>query len=127
GAAHLDDDLAPVLQQGRVHLGDRGARKRLSVDAGEGIGAKLLVDRLPNLLKCNGGSGIYQLRELVDVNIRKEIRPRGQQLAELDVRRPELFQSLAKFLRRFARRRPVADDADLAEDANQLAPPRDSR
>src|SRR5205085_12422905 len=72
--------------------------------------AQLLVDPLPDLLERHWGSVVYELRELVDVDVGKEIRPRRQQLAELDVRRPELFESLAELLRRFAGRGPVADD-----------------
>src|SRR6266480_7441828 len=74
GTTHLDDDLAPILQQSRVHLGDRRAGERLGVDACEGVLAELLVDSLPNLLKCNGRCSVNELRELVNVNVRKEIR-----------------------------------------------------
>ena len=127
GATHLDDNLAPILQQRRVHLGDRRAGERLGVDACEGVLAELLVDSLPNLLERHRRGRVDELRELVDVDVRKEIWPRGQQLAELDVSRPQLLETLAKLLRSVACRRPAAGNADLVQDARQLAPPRDTR
>src|SRR2546423_931014 len=64
GPAHLDDDLAPALEQSRVDLSDRGAREGLLVDAREGIRTELLVDRLANFLKRDGRCGVDELREL---------------------------------------------------------------
>ena len=113
-APHLDDDFEPVAQQRRMHLSDRSARERLSVDSGEHIAAELVIDRAAKLLEWHRRRVVDELRELVDVLVGKQVRPRGQQLAELEVRGPELLEALAELLRGFTGRRAVADDADLA-------------
>jgi hypothetical protein len=60
---------------------------------------------------------VDELRELLDVHVRQEIRARREQLAELDVRRAELLQRAPELDRALACRGTFADDADLREDA----------
>jgi hypothetical protein len=73
-----------------------------------------------------GGASSTSFVELVDVDVREQIRPRREQLAELHVGGAQLLQRLAELLRPLPGRRPFAHDADLAQDAGQLAAPRDA-
>jgi hypothetical protein len=57
--------------------------------------------------------------ELVDVDVRQEIRPRREELPELDEGRAELLEAEAKRPRALARRFPPAGHADLGKDSPQ--------
>src|SRR5205085_3779714 len=65
--------------------------------------------------------------QLLDVDVGQKVGPRRQELAELDVRRAEALEGEAEVARALARRRALADDADLAQHAEQAAPPGDPR
>jgi hypothetical protein len=66
-----------------VDLRNRRTRQRLLVDPRERVRAELLVDRAPDLLERHRRGVVDELRELVDVDVRKQVRPRREQLAEL--------------------------------------------
>ena len=126
GAAHLDDHVAAVRKQCRVDLSDRRRRERLGVDAHEDVWRQFLRDHLADLLERDRRDLVDELAELLDVNVRQEIRPRRQELPELDVGRPELFERPAELARAVARRGPVAPHAELAQHAQQAATARDT-
>ena len=123
--AHLDDDLAPALQQRGVDLADRRARKRLLVDRREMLETDVFRDRLPERRERKRRDVVDELAELVDVDVREQVRPRREQLAELDERRPELLERFAEANGALTCLRLVADDAHLAQHAEQVRTPRD--
>ena len=123
---HLDDDLAARPQQAAVNLGDRGTGERLLVEPREDLEPDLLVDDPARLVERERRHVVDQPLEFLDVDVRKQIRPRGQHLAELDEGRPELFQPFAERLGSLTGRRAVADGADLPEHAQQPAAARDT-
>lgn len=122
GSPYLDDDLTPVLEQTGMDLCDRGARERLGLDAGEHLSAELLVDPRRDLLERHRRRVVDELDQLLDVDVRKQVGPRRQQLSELHVGRPQLLESAAELDRGFVGRGPLAADAHLSQDARQLAP-----
>ncbi len=61
------------------------------------------------------------MAELLDVDVGQEIGPRREELAELDERRAELLEALAKRPRSLTRRVAPAGHADLGEDPPQSA------
>ena len=102
-----------------MDLRDRRRRERLRVDHGEVLEADVALDHRPDALERHGRDVVDELAELVDVDVGEQVGPRREQLAQLDVRRAELLERLPELDRSLARRRPVADDADLSEDAQQ--------
>jgi hypothetical protein len=110
-----------------VDLRDRRGRQRCLVDLREWIVGEIFGDDAPDLLERNGRDLVDELPELLDVDVRQEVGPGRQELAELDERRTELLESLSELARAFLRRRAAADDSELAEDAQQAAAPRDTR
>jgi hypothetical protein len=119
-APDLDDDLAAVLQQGRVDLRDRACRERLAIDACEDVAGECILDDPLDLLERQRRNLVDEPAELLDVHVRQQVRTRGEQLAELDERRAELLEGGAKGLCPILRRLAAADHADLAQDAQQL-------
>ena len=109
-----------------MRLGDGGGRERLGVDADECLGANVLVDHRLDRGERLRRHLVDEPAQLLDVDVGEEVGPGGEQLAELDVRRAELFQRLAKTARAFARRIPAAGDAELREHAPAAAAPRDA-
>lgn len=124
--ADLDDDLAPVLQQRGLDLGDRRGRERLAVDAREDLGAKRALDHRLDLLERQGRHLVDELPELLHVDVRQQIRARGEQLSELDEGGPELLECEAELAGPLGRRLTCAPDANLAQHAQQPAPTRDA-
>ena len=127
GAPHLDDDLAAALQEGGVDLRDRCRRERRLVDPGEVLEPDLAVDHLAQRREGQRRHVVDELRQLVDVDVGQQVGSGREQLAELHERRPELFEALAEANGALARRRLVADDADLAEDLQQMRAARHAR
>ena len=127
GPAHLDDDAATRLQQGRMDLGDRRGGERLGVDLGERLEPEVLRDHGLDQRVGHRLDLVDELAELLDVDVRKQVGARGEQLPELDVRGAELLERAAKLDRALAGGRLVADDADLGEHAQEARPPRDAR
>ena len=94
---HLHDDLVACRQRRAVHLADRGSRDRRLVE-----GEERLLDREPELLLDHPAHVrerkrrhvVLQPAELGDDVGRHHVRPRREELAELDERRPELVEHL---------------------------------
>jgi hypothetical protein len=123
--AHLDDDGAAALQERGVDLGDRGARQRLLVDRGEVLEPDVLGDRLAQRRKRQRLDVVDERAELLDVDVRQQVGPRGEQLTQLDERGAELLERLAEANRALARRRLVAERTNLAQHAQKVRAPRD--
>ena len=62
GPPHLDDDLAPVVQQRLVHLRDRRGRDRLRVEPREDVEADVRVDHRPDLRERHRRRVVDELR-----------------------------------------------------------------
>jgi hypothetical protein len=70
---------------------------------------------------------VDELRQFFDVDVGQQVGPRGEQLAQLDERRAELLERLPEPNRSFARRQLAADDAHLAQHAQEMRAPSDHR
>ena len=123
--AHLDHHLSAVREQRRVDLRDRGGGQRLRVELDDRVADVFPHDPL-DLREGEGRHLVHQLRELVDVDVREQVRARGEQLAELEEGRAELLEGLAELDRALTRGGPAAGDAQLAQHAHELAPARDA-
>ena len=110
-----------------MDLRDRRGRDRLGVEAREDVPREFLRDHLPDRVERHRRHLVDELPKLVDVRIRQQVGPRREQLAELDVGRPELLECLPKLDRALTGRGPLADDAELAQDAQDARPTRDAR
>ena len=64
--------------------------------------------------------------QLLDVDVRKEIGARREELTELDVGRAELLERMSKLAGAFASRRTVTPDTELAQHTQQTRSPGDS-
>jgi len=127
GSADLDDHAPAVPHQGAVDLSDRGGGQRRLVDLDERIRRQVLRDDAPDVRERNAGHLVDQLPQLVDVDVRKKVRARREQLAELDERRAELLECMAELDRSLPRRGPAPHDAELAQNAQEPALARDAR
>ena len=76
-----------------------------------------------DLLERNRRHLVDELPQLVDVDVWQQVAARRQQLPQLHVRRPEILERLAEPDGAFARRGPVADDADFAQDTQEVRAP----
>src|SRR5207248_10452933 len=124
--AHLHDYVAAAREQRAMRLGDRGGRERLGIDADEGGPAQVLVDHLPDGCERLGRHLVDEPPQLLDVDVRKQVRPGREQLTELDVRRPEVLERGAEAARTVAGRLPASDDSELRKDTPAPAPPRNA-
>jgi hypothetical protein len=82
-----------------VHLAEAGGADRLLVEGGEQLAdprAEFFLDRLLDVVEPDRSDIVLQAIELADERLRKEIGARREDLPELDVRRPELDEPLAK-------------------------------
>jgi hypothetical protein len=104
-----------------VDLRDGGGRDRSRVDAHEDVAEGLADDRL-ELGERHRRHLVDEAPELLDVDVGQEVRPRREELPQLDVRRAQALEGEPEVARALARRRPLADDADLAQHAKQAAP-----
>ena len=99
GPLHLHHHVVARGESGAVHLGDGGAGHRLGIDEGEELlrgPAQSLFDELEDERDRHGSGAVLQLRQLGDEVRRKDVGPRGEDLAELDEGGPQLRQGVAK-------------------------------
>src|SRR4051812_5983129 len=85
-----------------MHLRDGGRGDRLRIDARERARephVEILVEDLLNLGEWKGRDVVLQPRERLTVRLRDDVRPRGEKLRELDVRRPKLLDVLRELAR----------------------------
>src|SRR5207302_7814118 len=80
--------------------------------------ADLVPNHLLDLAEVDRGHLVDEVAQLLDIDVREQVGSRGEQLPELDVSRPELFERFAKRACTFPGRLAVAADADLGEDAS---------
>ncbi len=98
-ALHLHHHRPPVAQLGGVHLPQARAPQRLGVEGGEQLPqppTQLLLDQLLHLGQGDRLHVVLQPRELAHILGRQHVGARGEHLAELHVRRPELHQPLTE-------------------------------
>jgi hypothetical protein len=103
GAADLDHDLGSVVQQRRVRLPDRGGREGVGPERGEGpvdAAAQLALHDLSDHGAGYGRACVLELGQLAAVLGPQQVASRGDDLADLDERRPELLQRQAELARR---------------------------
>ncbi|MOA08739.1 hypothetical protein D3C78_1285300 [compost metagenome] len=84
-----------------MHLGHRGGGQRLALEAAEHLvdgRAELLLDQRHRLLGRERRHLVLQVRQLVGDVRRQQVAAGGQQLAELDEHRAEVFQAAAQAL-----------------------------
>ena len=94
GPLHLDDDVLAGAQPRRVDLGDRRRGERRAVERLEHVleaRPEILLDGSPHVVERLGGHLVAALLELVDQLGREQPFAGRDDLAELDVRRPEVF------------------------------------
>src|SRR3954466_2153223 len=108
-----------------MDLRDRSRGERLGVELDDGVAEVLAHDPL-DLRERERRHLVDELRELLDVDVWEQVGARRKQLAELEERRAELLQRAAELDRALAGRRPRPGDAELAQDAHELAPARDA-
>ena len=95
-ALHLDHDRPSVAQFRGMHLTKAGGADGLGVERSKQLADPRVQLRLDDLF--DGGDGnlvdvVLQLFQLLDVRRRQKIRPRGKDLAELDVGGSQLDES----------------------------------
>jgi hypothetical protein len=91
-ALHFEHDLAPVAQHRTVDLRHRGRRQRRGINEPERRrrrDAKLLGQDPFDVRKRQRVAVVLQARQGLGVGGRHDVRPRGEQLAELDEGWPE--------------------------------------
>ena len=116
GPLHLDHHLLAGRKPGAMHLGDGSGCERLGIDLGEQLAPGLLqplLDEAQDLLEREGRRAVLQGRKLGDEIGRNHVRPRGEDLAELDEGRSQLGERVAKPARarrpKLRRRRTLGD------------------
>jgi hypothetical protein len=95
GPLHLDRDPAPVAQGGAMHLAQRRRRHRDRLELGEGLGEpdpELRADDGLHVHERKGLDLVLEPGQRFHVGEGKDVRPRGEELAELDERRPHLLE-----------------------------------
>src|SRR5205823_5857163 len=115
GTANLDYHLAAALQEAAMRLRDRRSRERLRIQAREHVIAELGADHRVDVGEGHRRDLVDEVRKLLDVDVGEKIRPRRQELPELDERRPELFEPLPERTGSLTRRLAVAANAHLRE------------
>ena len=98
-ALHLDHHGLARLEGRGVHLGDGRGRHRSAVEAREHLlegGAQVLLDGGADRLVAFGRHLVAQQAELGDQLLGEDSLPRGQDLPELDVGRPQALEGPAQ-------------------------------
>ncbi|MCY1205597.1 hypothetical protein D9M72_171490 [compost metagenome] len=99
GADHLHHHFLAAFQLGSVDLGHRGRGQRLDVEAGEHLadpGAQLFLDTRDGLLRGERRYLVLQAGQFIGDIGRHQVAASGEQLAELDEDRAEVFQRQAQ-------------------------------
>jgi hypothetical protein len=107
GAQHLDHHLLSLVG-GPVHLTDRGGCQDPLVPVLEqhlGRPAILVLQDGPDVAGRQRLDGVLQLAQLLDINLRQQVGPRAEHLADLDEQGPQVLQRGADALGAL----PVAD------------------
>ena len=97
-----------------MDLRDRRRRQRRLVELRERALREILRHDAANVFERNRRDLVDELPELLDVDVREQVRPRRQQLAELHVGRPELLERASELPCALRGRRPPSGDSDLA-------------
>ena len=99
---HLHDDRPSVAQLGGMHLSQAGRAERLPLEHREQLAqatAELLLDDVLDVARRGiGSTSSWSFSSSSMYGGGKQVGPRGEHLAELDVRRSELDEALAKRL-----------------------------
>ena len=101
-ALHLHDHPVAALERRPVHLADRAGRERGRVDLLEDVlpgDAELLLHHGDDLCLRQRRDLLLERRELLDDLGREQVRARGEDLAELGERRPELLERVPQAAR----------------------------
>jgi len=94
--SNLGYDLSAVDEECLVDLRDGRSREGLRVDSSEDALAQLTANHRLEVGERHGRHLVDEPGELLDVDVRHQIRPGREELAELHVGRPELLQRLAE-------------------------------
>ena len=134
---NLDRDLLPVRKHRAVHLSDRGSRHRHLVELEEEATDRLLQilgDHPLDIGEREWRHVVLEATQLDDDVLRDDVGSRGEELTELDERRPELVEHLAEMASTnrvdLGRRAPAFEqrsEAVLHRDLDDLAQPSDVR
>ena len=101
GPLNLDDDLFTAVQGRVVHLRDRGRSERLVLEGLEEVAwlvAELLLEELVHFVFVGRWHGVEQAAELAGHGFAERAGAGRDDLAELDVRRPEVGERLRDLL-----------------------------
>ena len=104
-ALHLDHDVARAVarEHGAMDLSERGGGEGSGLEVLEGLGdadAELLLDDALHVGERERLERVLQRLQRVDVLLRHDVGPRGEELAELHVGRPHLLERRRRTPRR---------------------------
>jgi hypothetical protein len=88
-------------------------------------GASCVKDHRLELGEGHRRHVVDESRQLLDVDVRHQVGPGREELPELHISGAELLERMAELARRLGRRGPLAGHADLTQNAEQPASPRD--
>ena len=120
---HLDRHVALVVELGAVDLADRGRRQRHGVEFREelvDVASEFGRDQRPHVLEGQGGNVVLQPCELSGERRRDQVPARGQELAQLHVRRPEPLERTTHA--NLARRPPTLELGGIVGDLFERCP-----
>jgi hypothetical protein len=98
---------------------DGRGRERLLADLGEDGGPEVGLDHGAHDVERHRRNVVDEPAQLLDVRVGQQVRPRGEDLTELDERRAELLERLAELAGALRRRVARIARADLAQDARR--------
>ena len=100
---HFDGDLAAAAQDGAMHLAERGGGNRQAIEFDERVrdaDAELLANGPLDVFVRERLDVVLQPRERIQVGRREQVGARGEDLTELDERRPERLEVFRERFRR---------------------------
>ncbi|MNZ70471.1 hypothetical protein D3C78_888100 [compost metagenome] len=125
-ANHLDHHFLAGLQLRGVDLGDRGGGQRFALEAGEDLldlGAQLFLDARHGEFRRERRNIVLQVCQFVGDIVRQQVTAGGEDLAELDEDRPEVFQGQAQALATAELQLLARQPAPRQQAAEQAQPP----